>query len=45
MNQIRRIATSRDDLILDARRKEAEAEADAMLEDMRAEEQEAPAAE
>ncbi|WP_349364484.1 MAG: DNA-directed RNA polymerase subunit beta' [Roseitalea porphyridii] len=43
MNQIRRIATSRDDLILDQRRAEAEAEAaDAMLEDMR-EDENAPA--
>ncbi|WP_306120765.1 MULTISPECIES: DNA-directed RNA polymerase subunit beta' [unclassified Roseitalea] len=43
MNQIRRIATSRDDLILEERRKQADAEAaEAMLEDMR-EEESAPA--
>ncbi|MBO6640529.1 MAG: DNA-directed RNA polymerase subunit beta', partial [Roseitalea sp.] len=45
MNEIRRIATSRDDLILEERRKEADAAAaDAMLEDMR-DGEEAPAAE
>jgi DNA-directed RNA polymerase subunit beta' len=45
MNEIRRIATARDDLIIEERRKQADAEAaDAMLADMR-EGEEAPAAE
>ena len=35
MNQIRRIATSRDDLILDQRREETAAQADGVLEDLR----------
>ncbi|MEL6202839.1 MAG: DNA-directed RNA polymerase subunit beta' [Pseudomonadota bacterium] len=35
MNQIRRIATSRDDLILDQRREEASAQAEGVLEDLR----------
>ncbi|MEM1376373.1 MAG: DNA-directed RNA polymerase subunit beta' [Pseudomonadota bacterium] len=35
MNQIRRIATSRDDLILDQRREEAAAQTDGILEDQR----------
>ncbi|MEO1746101.1 MAG: DNA-directed RNA polymerase subunit beta', partial [Pseudomonadota bacterium] len=35
MNQIRRIATSRDDLILDQRREEAAAASEGVLEDMR----------
>ena len=46
MNQIRRIATSRDDLILEERKKTADVEeAGPMLADLSAEEEKAPAGE